>query len=373
MTVVEAFVSHLHIESKFADLLKESLSRDFIGLVKVFVSSDATSIPVGSQWLEDIVSALQRAHLQLIICSKESVKRPWLHYEAGGAVVRGVEVIPLCHTGMTPDQLPVPLSMSQGAMLTTPDGLLKLYTRISTLLGSDVPAIDFTDLAGAFKALEDEYALQQAASAAAICRSPESIENPAVLCVTSEQYMQLGYDNQLQDVLDAFPKNLRHERVTTSSRFEDVLRHNTVHILHVAAYVCPRSGTIYFNRKRLPTGENESDVSDFVRAEAFARLVQRAGTRLVVIASGDSLALVTVLLPVTNVIVPIDIVSSQAMASWIKTFYAALKAESLGDACEYAYAASGAPMRLLTQQVQTPPVKVVFKEEKVTGPVSTSE
>ena len=361
MAVVEAFVSHLHIESKFADLLRDRLSRDFIGLVRVFVSSDSTSIPVGTQWLDGILAALKQAHVQLIICSRESVRRPWLHYEAGGAVIRGVEVIPLCHSGMSPDQLPVPLSMSQGAMLTTSEGLQKLYTRISTLLGSDVPPVDFVSFAAAFQALEEEYAVQQKEqSAASICRSAESIVNPTVLCVSSQQYLQMGYENQLQDVLDSFPKDLRHDRVTTSAELERVLVHNPVAIVHVAAYVCPRTGAMYFTPVRLPTGENETNAPDFIRAGAFARLIEKAGTRLVVIASGDSLALATVLLPVTNVIVPSDIVSAQAMASWIRTFYAALSVQPLADACEYAQASTLAPMQLLTQQMPIA-MKVVFK------------
>ena len=49
---LEVFVSHLTVESKFADLLTASLTRDFIGLVNFFVSTDATSIPVGSRMVQ---------------------------------------------------------------------------------------------------------------------------------------------------------------------------------------------------------------------------------------------------------------------------------------------------------------------------------
>jgi len=216
-------------------------------------------------------------------------------------------------------------------------------------------------MAAAFQALEDEYAVQQDEhSAASICRSAESIVNPTVLCVSSQQYLQMGYENQLQDVLDSFPTDLRHDRVTTSAELERVLVHSPVEIVHVAAYVCPRTGAMYFTPVRLPTGENETSTPDFIRAGAFARLLERAGTRLVVIASGDSLALATVLLPVTNVIVPSDIVSAQAMAGWIRTFYAALSVQPLADACEYAQASTLAPMQLLTQQLPIA-MKVVFK------------
>jgi len=48
MEKLQIFLSHLTVESNLADALKRHLSRDFIGLVDVFVSSDRTSIPVGS-------------------------------------------------------------------------------------------------------------------------------------------------------------------------------------------------------------------------------------------------------------------------------------------------------------------------------------
>jgi hypothetical protein len=355
MPLLETFVSFVTVESKFADLLQARLDRDFIGLVRVFVSKDATSIPVGSKWLDQLVAALNRSHLQLVICSSESVRRPWIHYEAGGAAVRGIEVIPLCHSGIRPEQLPVPLSMSEGVILTDPRGIEQLYTKISVLLGSSVPPVDFAALAAEFQTLENEYRNQQHASAAAASnRSEESIAtDPSVLCVSSAQYLELGFENQLQQVLDAFPKDLRHERVTASADLERILRQGRVDIVHIAAFVCPRSGVLYFNRVELPSGANATSELDFVRPEALAALLRDARTRLVVIGSGDSLALATTLLAVTNVIAPRDIVSSHAMALWVKAFYSALRLKTLAEACEYAGMASNAPMRLLTQQLPT--------------------
>ena len=120
--------------------------------------------------------------------------------------------------------------------------------------------------------------------------------------------------------------------------------------MHVAAYVCPRTGGLHFGRVELPQGTPVEE-SDFISAEDLSVLLRNANTRLVVIASGDSLELATMLLPVTNVIAPRDIVAMRAMATWVKTFYEALPVKSLADACQLAAAASGAPMRLLSQQV----------------------
>jgi len=358
---LEVFVSHLAVESKFADLLRSSLTRDFIGLVNFFVSTDATSIPVGSQWLSNSIAALNRAHLLLVICSRESVRRQWIQYEAGGAGVRGIDVIPLCHSGISVEQLPVPLSMSEGALLTSATGLEKLYAKISAMLGSAVPLADFEALAAAFKALEEEYSVQRNLDDAGSHETSEIIVNPNVLCVSSEQYLELGFDNQLQMVLDAFPTDLRHERVITSTDLQRVLRAGHVDIVHIAAYVCPRTGMLYFSPVELTIGTPMEDDVDFIRPAALAMLLQDAETRLVVIASGDSLALATTLLSVTNVIAPRDIVSAQAMAAWVKAFYTTLRARPLVEACEFAGLTSQAPMRLLTQQVPAV-MKMTFSE-----------
>ena len=157
MPKLEVFVSHRTVEAKFADALRTHLSRDFIGIVNFFVSTDVTSVPAGSQWFDTLLAGLQRAHLLLVICSNESVGLPWINYETGGACARNVDVIPLCHSGMTSEHLPVPLSMLESVLLSDAKDLAKLYTRISSLIGSDVPNVDFQALSDEFKSLEAEY------------------------------------------------------------------------------------------------------------------------------------------------------------------------------------------------------------------------
>ncbi len=87
--------------------------------------------------------------------------RPWIHFEAGGAHLRGVPIIPLCHSDLKCAQLPVPLSEYEGIQLSEADGLAELYRLIGDALGSTVPEIDFQELAKEFAALETEYAKQR--------------------------------------------------------------------------------------------------------------------------------------------------------------------------------------------------------------------
>jgi hypothetical protein len=367
---LEVFVSHRTVEAKFADLLREHLTRDFIGILKFFVSTDITSVPAGSQWFHEVLTGLQRAHVLFVICSNESVKLPWISYETGGARARGVDVIPLCHSGMTPDRLPAQLEMLEGVMLCEADGLAKLYAKISEMIGCDVPAVDFEAIGQEFVQLEIEYAeqLRLESVASQVQNSDTIVQDPRLMCVSSRQYRELGLANELQIVLDAFPKDLRHDVVTTSTELTSILGSHQVDVVHIAGYVCPRSGTLYFSRVELPLGRSVAENEDYIRADALALLLETARTRLVVIASGDSLALATRLLPLTNVISPSNIITAKAMAKWVQTFYTTARTRTLAEACEFATAQSGASMKLLTKQVPTP-IKLMFAADGTASPV----
>ncbi len=96
------FISHITEEETIVGILKKHIENDFLGLIDVFVSSDKASIKVGDKWLNRIDEALKTAAIELILCSEDSVKRPWIHFEAGACWVKGIPVIPICHTGMRP-------------------------------------------------------------------------------------------------------------------------------------------------------------------------------------------------------------------------------------------------------------------------------
>src|SRR5262245_55012636 len=126
MARIEIFLSFLTVESRLADIVHKHIEADFLGLVRVFVATDVTSIPVGAQWFDSILAALQASDLHLVLCSPESIGRPWIHYEAGAAGIRRIPTVPLCHSGLETEQLPVPLSQSQGIQLADSAGLRAL-------------------------------------------------------------------------------------------------------------------------------------------------------------------------------------------------------------------------------------------------------
>jgi hypothetical protein len=154
-----AFVSHVSEEVAVASRLKTALARDFLGLLDVFVSSDAESIAAGEDWLRSIEKALEQSDLLLILCSPESIKRPWINFEAGAAWMRKIPLVPLCHGGLTPQDLPMPLLLRQGIVLGEAAGLGRLYARVADILKCKVPVRSFEGLA------KELYAESEAAPA----------------------------------------------------------------------------------------------------------------------------------------------------------------------------------------------------------------
>jgi hypothetical protein len=144
---MQVFISHISEEAPVAASLKAALEQDFLGIIDVFVSSDGESIAAGEDWLRSIDEALRNSALLITLCSPASIRRPWINFEAGATWILKVPIIPLCHAGLTPHDLPMPLSLRQGLSLNDAEGLRRLYSRIASTLSCRVPIQSFEDLA----------------------------------------------------------------------------------------------------------------------------------------------------------------------------------------------------------------------------------
>ncbi|MGI8959178.1 MAG: hypothetical protein ACR2IV_05345 [Bryobacteraceae bacterium] len=173
--------------------------------------------------------------------------------------------------------------------------------------------------------------------------------------------MNLGFENQLQTVLNAFPATVPHQRVSSSSELRNVLADGKFDIVHIAAFVCPRSGDLYLSDVDLRTGAGISDHPDIVTADAIAALLAMSKTKLVVIGSCDSIALAATLVMVCHVIAARDIISAKMTAAWVEAFYGMLPRRSLSEALDYACKVSQAPMRFYGRQIKS--ADLVFKAE----------
>jgi TIR domain len=152
------FVSHISSEATLATALKAHISEDFLGQVDVFVSSDLDSIPTGESFLEVINQALREASALLVLCSHVSIYRPWVNFEVGAASMRGIPIVPICHSGLRPSDLPVPLAVVQCVEANTEPGLRRVYQLVAEKLCFKVPRKDFSGLLGEVAAFEQSYA-----------------------------------------------------------------------------------------------------------------------------------------------------------------------------------------------------------------------
>jgi hypothetical protein len=361
MSKINIFLSHISCEANLADIVEHHVGRDFIGLASVFASTQA-SILVGSKWLDEVTGALNDADLHVVLASPDSVKRKWINFEAGAAHVRGVPIIPLCHSALTPPQLPVPLSAYEGLILSAESGFRRFYNTIAGKLGSSLPSVDYSAYAREVCAFEVEYAAQRkkADVSQSLASGTETVRNPRALCISSRQFMQLGLENQVDSVLSAFPSDVHHDRLFDSISVRQALNDNRFDIVHVAAFVCPRSGTIYFSNVDTQSGKPSPDTEpDVIHADELVSLLRTAKTSLTVITSGDSLALATSLIATCHVVAARDMISAKMAAAWVEAFYNRLATDPLSDALNYAIKVSGAPMRLYARQPSS--VGIVFE------------
>lgn len=153
------FVSHISQEAKLASVLKEQIVAAFGSAVKVFVSSDFESIDAGADWLGSIQSALSVASLELIVCSRLSITRPWVNFELGAAWLKKIPIIPICHSGLQPGDLPMPYSALNAVQVDQEQGLRKLFARIAKATGIDPANTDFEGLVATVQEFEAAYAV----------------------------------------------------------------------------------------------------------------------------------------------------------------------------------------------------------------------
>jgi len=159
------FLSHIPAEKEIAAALKKLVEEKFLGRIEVFVSS-ATSIPLGNTWLSDITKALKACKVEIVLASPESVRHPWIDFEAGAGWVRDIPVIPLCHSGMTLEGLPYPLRILQGAVATDVTQLReKLFPVLADASGCAEPPTDFSEFIGVVKTFEENSRQNEAMEA----------------------------------------------------------------------------------------------------------------------------------------------------------------------------------------------------------------
>jgi len=166
----QIFISHIHEEKDLAILIKQAIEEEFSGFVDVFVSSDGTSIPAGSNFLKRIEDGLVNCIGALFLISPVSVKRNWINFELGAVWIRNaisirsegdeIPALPLCHSNMTPSDLPQPIGNLNAIVANKASQLEFAFRSIQVAVGGKGSLrTNFDQLAQKVAAFEREYTL----------------------------------------------------------------------------------------------------------------------------------------------------------------------------------------------------------------------
>jgi hypothetical protein len=313
------FISHTSPESDLAQLLKRRFRKDFLGFVDVFVSSDGTTIEAGKPWLDELRQSLQDARIALVLCSKESITRPWVNFEAGAAWIRGISLIPICHSGFKPGDLPAPLNTLQAVDASLPSGIKRLYDAIANQLEMESPDIDFEEFAQDVKRLEQELAKHR--------DRQDRVENPRILCAASAQYAETvyGFEKDVEIVSSAFPTRVTIERDLTSRKLRGYLTaREGFDIVHLVMPVSQVTGDLIFTQVDPTTLEPTTRDPDVMSPDGLASLLPEAKTRLVVLATCRALLLAVEVSRVATMIATDTEITGAQAADWEESFYSLL-------------------------------------------------
>jgi hypothetical protein len=86
------FISHWAGESSTAGVFKEWIENVFEE-THVFVSSSEEDIVLGERWEETMFAALRQAQLTIVMVSRRSYQRKWIHIEMGFSLARNLKVL----------------------------------------------------------------------------------------------------------------------------------------------------------------------------------------------------------------------------------------------------------------------------------------
>jgi hypothetical protein len=93
----------------------------------------------------------------IILCSPQSIRRPWINFEAGASWIRRILSIPLCRSGLAKTELPAPLSALESSDLNNQSDLAKIFYDLAKILDCRRPDIDLISFIERCQPIIHEY------------------------------------------------------------------------------------------------------------------------------------------------------------------------------------------------------------------------
>lgn len=127
----------------------------------MFLSSDSGSVSLGNYWLDNITTGLRECILMIVFCSSYSIQRSWINFECGAGWGRGIDIIPICHSGLRPVDLPLPISLLQGFSIDQTVKLQEVFDAIAKKLELNPPQMDTQLISVQCNQFQSEYSKNQ--------------------------------------------------------------------------------------------------------------------------------------------------------------------------------------------------------------------
>ena len=144
---MKIFIGHIREDLQVAGVLKKWIESAFPGHCQVLTSTDPEGIPSAAQALAENERALEEIKALILLCRPDSIRKPWISFEAGCAWIRRILIIPVCHSGLAAGRLPQPLAFFAGLDLDQRDFGQKLFMTLAQELGiSQLPAIQYRQM-----------------------------------------------------------------------------------------------------------------------------------------------------------------------------------------------------------------------------------
>jgi hypothetical protein len=313
-----------------AGILREWLALVFPD-VSFWISS--RDIQAGQRWGNELDRELEATGFGILCLVPTNLLAPWLIFDAG-ALSKSVvssRVVPYC-LGLLPGEVQGPLSRFQG-VTADEAGTRRLVESINSILENKRAE---GVLGRVFDKWWPDLKRDLDKIPAAAARGPSLVRVQRILCAATTQFETLGAAEDMAVLEANYPNSLTCIHNAQLADLRDALALQRFEIVHLLGYVEPRTGDFLF-----------SD-DERLQASGLLKLLERAGTTLLFLATCDSLTLGAILSRSVSVVAASDDVESARMIAWERCFYGLLaKGTSLTTSYDLAQATADLPMRLL--------------------------
>jgi hypothetical protein len=309
--------------------------RDWLALVfpEVTFWISTREIQAGQRWDNELDRELESTAFGILCLVPANLLAPWLLFEAGALSksVTSSRVVPYC-LGLQPEDVQGPLSRFQGVSADR-SATERLVESINSSL--DIPRSESV-LKRVFEKWWPDLQRDLERIPSADAHGPSLVRVERILCAATTQFEALGAAEDMAIIEASYPNAVTRLHDVWFVALRDALVTHRFEIVHLLGYVDPKTGDVLL-------GDDEK-----LPAIALLRLLERAGTQLLFLATCDSLTFGAILSRSVSVIAASDDVEAARMITWERCFYGLLgKGTSLAAAYDLAQAITDLPMRLL--------------------------